>query len=67
MTLTVADLKDLIVFGREQGLLALQVGDMTASYGVKPVAFVEPKEDEKPVNDDDLSRFSAIGRKAMAK
>lgn len=67
MAYTVDEIKDLVVFGREHGLTSLQLEGLAVVYGAGRVVLAAPPDEEAPADSDDLRRFSAIGRKALAK
>ena len=66
MAYTVEQVKDLVVFGREQGLQSLGLEGLTVVYGAPLKSIFDTPAEEPPVDSDDLRRFSVIGRKAMA-
>lgn len=72
MGLSLAEIKDLILFGRAQGLQSLSVEGCAVTFGA-PVEEPAPVEAEKPVDDvfsalpEELRHYSALGKQAMGK
>lgn len=72
MTLSVAEIKDLITFGRAQGLQSMSVEGCAVVYGA-PVIELPPVDAEQATDDivsrlpEELRHFSAVGKSAMGK
>lgn len=72
MSLTLDEIKDLIRFGRAQGLQTMSVEGCAVVYGA-PVLELPPVEADKPTDDDvshlpdELRHYSALGKAAMGK
>lgn len=71
MALSLAEIRDLIAFGRAQGLQTMSIdGVVAVSYGVPP--FVQRESEAPPSIDtkephlpEELRHYSAVGRAAM--
>lgn len=72
MAFSVAEIKDLIVFGRAQGLQTMSVEGCAVVYGT-PVFELPPVDDKKPTDDivsslpEELRHYSAAGKAAFGK
>lgn len=66
MALTLAEIKDLIIFGQSVGLHQLQTEGLVCVYGPKPVEFGAT---QAPDTQDDtasiLAHYSAVGREKL--
>lgn len=72
MSLSLDEIKDLIRFGRAQGLQTMSVDGVDVTYGA-PVVESPPVEAEQATDDivsrlpEELRHFSAVGKAAMGK
>jgi len=69
MTLTLSDIKDLIAFGREQGLQSVSAEGVSIVYGgVAPIADETQASDASMSNlPEELRHYSAVGKIAFGK
>ncbi len=66
MALTLAEIKDLIVFGQDLGLTQLQTQDVVVVYGQKPGILAElPQASTTSETENLLAHYSAVGRGAL--
>jgi hypothetical protein len=69
MALSLADIKDLIEFGRERGLQSLTAEGVSIVYGGQATAIDDERPTDMPSSTlpEELRHYSALGKAAFGK